>query len=169
MNGRFALALISLALLTSCVARYTVALSAAGGAPPTSPMEITTRSQAVTNPLPLHGSNYAFASIEESIGRVMATSATPWAEAHRAKNPDGWQLLVELWQAHAERRGPQVTVGLGVRLTLRSRDGNQFVAQTQAHCKQSELVDPASAAPVFYSCMTQLGRDLGGWLNGIDP
>jgi hypothetical protein len=132
-------------------------------------MEITTRSAAVTSPLPLHGSDYAFTSIEESIGHVMAAAAAPWAAAHRAKNSDGWQLLVELWQAHAERRGPQITVVLGVRLTLRSRDGNQFIAQTQAHCKQSQLVDPASAAPIFYSCMTQLGRDLGGWLNGIEP
>jgi hypothetical protein len=169
MHARSLLALLAFGLFPSCAARYTVALSAAGGAPPTSPMEITTRSAAVTSPLPLHGSNYAFASIEESVGRVMASAASPWAEQHRAKNPDGWQLLVELWQARAERHGPQITVVMGVRLTLRSRDGNQFIAQTQAHCKQSLLVDPASAAPVFYGCMTQLGRDLGGWLNGIEP
>jgi hypothetical protein len=60
-------------------------------------------------------------------------------------------------------------VNLGVRATLRNRVDNAYVAQTHAYCQEAGLVPPERGAPILYSCMAQLGRELSGWLGGIDP
>lgn len=157
-------------LLCSCV-RGVVALS--GALPPASsasvPIEVTARSSGVPSPLPMKGSCLVFAALEESLGRAVATAALPWAEAHRIERPDGWQLIVDLWRASAVARGGTVTVLLDVRATLRTREGNRYLAQTQSHCRQSALAEPADAAPVFYGCMQSLGRELSGWLGSVQP
>jgi hypothetical protein len=168
-----AVLLCSSSLFSSCAAGTVVALSAAVPitATPTGaiPMEITTRSSGVPSPLPLEGGRVVFSAVEESLGHAVATATVPWADAHRDRRPDGWQLLVDLWQARAERRGDTVAVTLGVRATLRSRVGNRYLAQTQAHCRQSMTTDAADATPVFYACMTNIGRELAGWLGGVEP
>jgi hypothetical protein len=159
--------------LPACAAPTRIALSSAipVTATPTGaiPMEVTTRSSGVQSPLPLRGSRAVFTAVEESLGHAVATAVVPWADAHRGIRPDGWQLLIDLWQAAAERRADSVSVTLGVRATLRTRAGNRYLAQTQAHCRQTLVAEAADAAPVFYSCMTAIGRELAGWLGGVEP
>jgi hypothetical protein len=43
------------------------------------------------------------------------------------------------------------------------------VTQTQVVCRDAALVSPEAGANVVWSCMTRLGRDLGGWLDGVKP
>jgi hypothetical protein len=164
---------LPLVIVSGCEAHSVVALSAAVPITATPsgaiPMEIATRSSGVRSPLPLSGGRVSYADVEESLGHAVATATVPWAEAHRGQRPDGWQLLVDLWQAAAERHGDAVTVTLGVRATLRARVGNTYLAQTQAHCRQSMVTEAADAAPVFYACMTRIGRELAGWLGGVEP
>jgi hypothetical protein len=159
--------------LPACAGPTRIALSAAIPVTTTPsgavPMEVTTRSSAVQSPLPLKGGRAVFMAVEESLGHAVATAVVPWADAHRGIRPDGWQLLVDLWQASAERRGDSVTVTLGIRATLRTRAENRYLAQTQAHCRQTMVAEPADAGPVFYSCMTAIGRELAGWLGGVEP
>jgi len=76
---------------------------------------------------------------------------------------------VELEQAHAERRHGVVSVALDVRATLRTRRGHTYLAQTQAHCHQRGSVAATAAAPLFYGCMMSIGRELAGWLGGVNP
>jgi hypothetical protein len=52
------------------------------------------------------------------------------------------------------------------RATLKTR-ANVYLAQTQVHCRQAALVDPTEAAPVFYACLNDLGRELAAWLGGV--
>lgn len=160
------------ALFTSgCAAPSLVPLLDNGGPPITRtpgrdvPLEVIThKNSMVPDPLPVRGARIAFGDVETSLGHAVASATVPWAEAHRAQRPDGWQLQVDLVQADAVARGDNVTITLGVRATLRTRVGNQYIAQTQAHCERTGSVDPRGAAPLVFDCMARLGRELGGWL-----
>ena len=137
--------------------------------PRDTPLEIVTRSSA-PDPLPLDGSRARFADLEVSLGHAVATASVAWADAHRGERPDGWQLVVELVQARAERSlDGVITVTMNTRATLRSRVGHEFLAQTQAHCKERGLSTPERAAPLFYGCMMAVGREMAGWLGGVKP
>ncbi len=90
-------------------------------APRAIPLEIVTRSSA-PDPLPLEGGRARYADLEVSLGHAVSTAAVAWADAHRGERPDGWQLLVELAQARAERSFDGfITVTLDVRATLRGK------------------------------------------------
>ncbi len=138
-------------------------------APRAIPLEIVTRSSA-PDPLPLEGGRARYADLEVSLGHAVSTAAVAWADAHRGERPDGWQLLVELAQARAERSFDGfITVTLDVRATLRARVGHTYLAQTQAHCKERGPSTAERAAPLFYGCMMAVGRELAGWLGGVQP
>lgn len=129
------------------------------------PLEIIThKNSSVADPLPVRGTHIEFGDVEAALGHAVASATVPWAEAHRAIRPDGWQLQVDLISADAEASGESITIALGVRATLRTRVGNRYIAQTQAHCKRTGAVDPRGAAPIVFDCMARVGRELGGWL-----
>jgi hypothetical protein len=164
-------AFLALACLAGGCASSLVPLLDNGGVPVTLtpprdvPLEVIThKNSSVADPLPVRGARIAFGDVEVSLGHAIASATVPWAEAHRAQRPDGWQLQVDLVQADASTRGDAITVVLGVRATLRTRVGNRYIAQTQAHCKRTASVDPKGAAPVVFDCMARVGRELGGWL-----
>jgi len=169
----FLAALLSLA--TACGGATTVPLLAQAGAPftftPPSgvPLEVVTRSTAVRDPLPVAGSDIAYSDVETTLGLAVSSAALPWADARKARRPGGWQLSIELIQAEAEQREGRLLVTLSVRATLRAREGKVYLAQTQASCRQAGLVDPGRGAPVIYSCMSRVGRDLAGWLGSVEP
>ncbi len=133
------------------------------------PLEVVTRSTAVRDPLPVEGSAVSYADIEGALGHAVSSATVPWAQAHRDKQPGGWELLVEVIQAQAEWDGDRLVVTFNTRSTLRTRVGNQYIAQTQARCREAGLTSPERGGPVVYSCMTHLGRDLAGWLGGVEP
>ncbi len=153
----------------------TVPLLTAAGIPitltPTAdvPLEVVTRSTAVRDPLPIEGSDVAYADLEGALGHAVSTATVPWANAHREPRPEGWQLTVEVIQAEAQYDGGRLVVTINTRATLRTRVGNDYIAQTQARCREAGLTTPETGGPVVYSCMTHLGRDLAGWLGGVQP
>ena len=100
---------------------------------------------------------------------AVSSAGVPWAESHQKQRPDGWQLFVELIHADAERDGTRLIVTLDVRATLRGRAGMQYLAQTQASCRQSGIVPPENGGPVVYACMQRIGRDLTSWLAAVQP
>ncbi len=132
------------------------------------PLEVVTRSS-VPEPLPLVGGDARYADLELSLGHAVTSAVTPWADEHRDVRPDGWQLLIELAHARAERSHGFVSVAINARATLRTRVGHVYLAQTQAHCLARGAAPPTGAAPVFYVCMMSLGRELAGWLGGVQP
>ena len=91
-------------------------------------------------------SDVAYADVEDARTHAMASATVPWAEAHRAQRPEGWQLFVELVQADAAYDDPRLKVVLSVRATLRTRLGRTYLAQTNAHCQQAGLVPPEQGA-----------------------
>jgi hypothetical protein len=153
----------------------TIPLLTAAGIPvsltPTAevPLEVVTRSTAVRDPLPVDGSGVAFADLEGALGHAISSAAVPWADAHRAQRPEGWQLVVEVIKAESEFSGGRLRIALDTRATLRTRVGNEYIAQTQVRCREAGLTTPEQGGPVVYSCMTHLGRDIAGWLGGVEP
>jgi hypothetical protein len=170
------LAIVLLALFASACGASTeiVPLLEAAGIPLTQPttvpLRVVTRSTAVHDPLRVRGSGVFYTDVEAALGHAIASATVPWADAHRgsATNTDGWQLFVEITNADAQYEDGRIIFSVGVRATLRARAGNVYLAQTQTSCRQGGMVGPDRGAPVMYRCMTEMGRDLEGWLEGID-
>lgn len=163
------------ALATGCGSHaQIVPLLTAAGIPltdPTSaPLRVVTRSTAVNDPLHMRGTNVEYGDIEAALGHAVASATVPWAEGHKAhpSGKDGWSLFVEVTNADAQYDDGRVIFSIGVRATLRARAGNLYLAQTQASCRQGGIVPPERGAPTMYRCMTEIGRDLAGWLDGVD-
>jgi hypothetical protein len=134
------------------------------------PLEVVSRSTAVPDPLPVRGSDIVYGDVEAALGSAVATATAPWADAHRdsvVATHGGWTVLVEIVGADAElERGGRLVVGIEARATLRTRNGNVYLGQTQLGCREGGLVSADRGAPVIYRCMMRVGRDLAGWLGG---
>jgi hypothetical protein len=164
------------ALLAGCGGSSSmVPLLTAAGVPvvqpisPEVPLEVVTRSTGVRDPLPVEGSSVTFGDVETTLGHAVSSAAVPWAQAHRAQRPEGWQITVELTQAEASFRDGRLIIGLNARATLRTRYGRTFLAQSQASCRQGAVVAVEGGAPVVFTCMEHLSRDLAGWLGQVEP
>jgi len=168
------LSLLASYLLCACGAETatTVPLLSAAGIPITTTppgdvsLEVVTRSTAVKDPLPIVGSLLSYADLEGALGHAISTATIPWADAHKTARPGGLQLVVDVVEAHAEFEAGRLKVTLTARATLRTRRDHEYIAQTQASCREAGLTDPAHGAPVVFGCMNRLGRDLAGWLGG---
>jgi hypothetical protein len=161
---------------------HIVPLLRAAGAPVTitpssaTPLEVVSRGTAVPDPLPVRGSDFVYGDLESALGLAVSSATAPWAAAHReypVALKGGWTVLVEVVGADAQLEGTgRVVVGLDVRATLRTRNGNIYLGQTQLGCHEGGLRSADQGAPVIYRCMTRIGRDLAGWLSGgvpLDP
>ena len=159
-----------------------VPLLQTSGAPITStpssatPLEVVSRGTAVPDPLPVRGSDIVYGDLEGALGIAVTTAVAPWAAAHRQfpiAKKGGWTVLVEVISADAQlESGGRVLVGMDVRATLRTRNGNIYLGQTQLGCHEGGLRSANDGAPIVYRCMTRIGRDLAGWLGGgvrLDP
>ncbi|GAC1357243.1 MAG: hypothetical protein NVS3B10_13380 [Polyangiales bacterium] len=132
------------------------------------PLEVVTKSTAVPDPLPVDGTELYYADLEPALGHAVSSATAPWAADNRDKRPAGWSLLVELTQARAEWHDGRLRIALNVRATLRTRVGNNYLAQTHANCSQAGLVPASDGAGVVFTCMQRIGRDLAGWLGGVE-
>jgi hypothetical protein len=134
------------------------------------PLEVVSRSTAVPDPLPVRGSDFVYGDVEAALGMAVSTAVAPWADSHRQDEVGvhgGWTVLVEMVGADAVlEAGGRVVVGIEVRATLRTRNGNVYLGQTQLGCREGGLVSADRGAPVVYRCMMRVGRDLAGWLGG---
>jgi hypothetical protein len=179
--GLFAIVLVASAGCGSSTPRIVPLLRAAGApltqTPPNgTPLEVVSRGTAVPDPLPVRGSDIVYGDLESALGIAVSSATAPWADSHRdypVAKRGGWTVLVEVIGADAElESGGRVVVGLDVRVTLRTRNGNIYLGQTQLGCHEGGLRSADEGAPVLYRCMTRIGRDLAGWLGGgvrLDP
>jgi hypothetical protein len=130
-------------------------------APSDPSFEVVARTASVKDPLPVSGGGgVAYADLERALGQAVLRAVHPRHDE---------TLTVELVAAEASFKDSRLSVSLVARATLRAREGNAFVTQTQVICRDAALVAPESGASVVWSCMSRLGRDLGGWLDGVKP
>jgi hypothetical protein len=183
----------ALALPTLLVTAAAVAVAGCGASTPTlvplmqsapltqtppsgTPLEVVSRGAAVPDPLPVRGSDIVYGDLESALGVAVSSATAPWAASHRdfdVAHHGGWTVVVEVIGADAElEHGGRVVVGIDVRATLRTRNGNIYLGQTSLGCHEGGLRSAAEGAPVMYRCMMRIGRDLAGWLGGgvpLDP
>jgi len=168
------LLLVGAATIASCAGGHTIPLVQTSGAPLTAtppdetPLEVVTRSTAVQDPLPVHGSTASYSELENALGVAISSATVPWAASVKGKRRGGWQLFAEIVQAYAEYNDGRLMVILSVRATMRTRVGNTYVAQVASRCHEAAIVPPERGAPVVYTCMNRIGRDLSGWLGGLE-
>jgi hypothetical protein len=138
--------------------------------PTTVPLRVVTRSTAVHDPLRMRGTNVVYGDVEAALGHAISSATVPWANGHRGHptSRDGWQLFVEVINADAWYEDGRAVFSIGVRATLRARAGNVYLAQTQTSCRQGGISPPEKGAATMYRCMMEIGRDLAGWLDGVD-
>jgi hypothetical protein len=122
--------------------------------------EVVARVAGAKDPLPVSGTDLAYADLETALDQAVLRVVPP-----RHENI----LTVELVAADAQYVNTRLSVSLVVRATLRTRLGNAFVAQRQFICRDGAIVAPEAGARVMWSCMTRLGHDLGGWLADLTP
>jgi hypothetical protein len=152
-----------------------VALLRAAGVPVTytppreTPLEIVTRGTAVKDPLVVAGTRVSYTDVESALGHAITTATVGWAEDHAGARSGGFELSVELVEAKAEYDEGRLVVTMNTRATLRTRQEHDYLAQTQVPCRQAGLLEADLGAPVIYSCMSRIGRDLASWLGGIQP
>lgn len=125
-----------------------------------STFEVVARVAGAKDPLPVAGSEIAYADLETALDQAVLRVVPP-----RHDNI----LTVELVAADAQYVNTRLSVSLVVRATLRTRLGNTFVAQREFLCRDGAIVSPEAGARVIWSCMTRLGQDLGGWLADLSP
>jgi hypothetical protein len=158
-------------LLFAGCSTHVVPLLHPGPIPPPPPgalFEVTTRLSGGADPLPVGGTNVAYTETQRLLGETVGSILAPWAARNETKRPSGWQLLLELTRSQAEMRSGRLFVALGVRATLRARERQLALAQTQVRCDQSEIIDAESGTPVISHCVEQVARELRGWLDGLE-
>jgi hypothetical protein len=127
-------------------------------APADPTFEVVARIAGARDPLPVGGTHVSFADLETALNRAVLRAVRPRHDS---------VLTVELIHADATYSNTRLSVVLVVRATLRTRYGDEFVAQKQVICRDGAIIAPDQGAAVIWSCMTRLGQDLGGWLDGL--
>ena len=151
--------------LCSCSAKVVQVMpdrlaTGATSAPADPTFEIVARVAGVHDPLPVSGAEVAYSDLEHTFAQAIVRAVAPRHDS---------VLTVELIGGDASYDSARVAVTLLARATLRSRVGNQFIAQTQVACRDGAIVPPQEGGRVVWSCMTRLGKDLSGWLEGLPP
>ena len=118
----------------------------------------------------MRGSDAAYSDVESALGYAISSATVPWASQHQSHpaSQGGWELFVEVTGADARYDEGRVIFSVAVRATLRARAGNVYLAQTQASCRQGGIALPDKGGPVMYKCMMEIGREINGWLEGVD-
>jgi hypothetical protein len=132
-----------------------------GGFSATDPtFEVVPRLAGARDPLPVGGSDVAFADLSRALGHAVLRAVAPYHDG---------VLTVELVRADADYNSARLSVSLVVRATLRRRVGNDFIATTTSVCHDGAIADPEAGAPVLWSCMARIGRELAGWIADVPP
>jgi hypothetical protein len=119
--------------------------------------EVITQLASAHDPLPVVGGDVEYADLERSLAEAVVHAVVPKHDS---------VLTVELVRADASYDHGRISVSLVVRGTLRTRLG-EFIAQTQSVCRDGAIVTPEMGTRVMWSCMSRIGKDLAGWLDGL--
>src|SRR5690349_786707 len=127
----------------------------ASAAPNDPTFEVVARTVGVKDPLPVNGAGVSYGELETALAQAILRAVKPHHDS---------VLTIELVGAEADYARERLSVSFVVRATLRAKNGNAFIGQTQAVCRDGEIIAPERGATVVWSCMTRLGQDIGGWL-----
>ena len=140
-------------LAMRCATPTMVPLLSAAGIPVTQtpradiPLEVLTRSTGVRDPLPVDGSRFTYGDVETALGHAISSATVPWADVHKQRRPEGWQLSVEMIAADASYSDGRLIVTLGVRATLRTRVARTYLPKPRRTAASQGLFPPSGEPP----------------------
>jgi hypothetical protein len=124
-------------------------------------LEVVTQSSEASDPLPVSGAGVSYGDLESSLRHAVITAATPWAG-------EPWRISLDIIAAEAEMKERRLQVSIGVRATLRAKNGNGYLGQTEVACRDAATVAADRGEGVFRSCLVQLASALSGWLGSVE-
>jgi len=77
-------------------------------------------------------------------------------------------MRIALGQGTATATATDTTVELSVLVTLSAAEGQRYLAQTRAYCRERTRAQEAPARAA-YACLASLSHDIAGWLEGVSP
>ena len=163
-------------LVTGCEgSRQIVPLLSTAGVPltpPTTvPLRVVTRSTAVHDPLPMRGSDVAYGDVEAALGHAISSATVPWARRStgrtRRARTAGSSSSRSPTPTRATTTGASSSRSACAPRCARARATSTSRRRRRAAGKVASS-PPDKGAPVMYSCMMEIGRDLDGWLDGVD-
>ncbi|HEX3777661.1 MAG TPA: hypothetical protein VHV51_24495 [Polyangiaceae bacterium] len=132
------------------------------------PLRVAVDATSTHLPLAVSGASVSYGDVDralaQSIEHALSTTKRELAES----DAHALGLSIELVDAHAEYTRDRLVVRMGVRATLRQSSGNVYLAQTHAHASASAMTSAERGAPVVLECADSIGRQLSGWLAGMD-
>jgi hypothetical protein len=144
-----------------------VPVPATAGAPP---LEIVVSLAGGPYRVPVQNTFFAYDGLTEATRRYVAAATAPWATRHAHARPGGWEMAVEITRANAWAHvGGRMGVELETRVTLRGIVGRLHLGQTTGYCQVAGALGDDAGVSVVYECLERMGRDLAGWLEGIEP
>jgi hypothetical protein len=164
------LVIITVALAICCCTSRTISVlngQAVLRAPSASALYVDVAVASVRLPLEVSGGSIAYRDVDLALSRSLERALAPQL-AQLTDKRQHLALQVELVEARAEYAHERLIVELGVRATLRDRQGNVYLAQSHAHHAASLTVAPEQGAPAVLECTDAIGSDLAGWLAGVD-
>jgi hypothetical protein len=154
------------ALFSACGGAVVVPLRSASAAQPThalqqGALEVVTQSSEISDPLPVSGGGVSYGDLESSLRHAVMAAATPWAA-------ESWRISLDIIAAEAQMKERRLQVSIGVRATLRAKNGNAYLGQTEVACRDAATVAADRGQEVFRSCLIQLAGALSGWLGSVE-
>jgi hypothetical protein len=124
-------------------------------------LEVVTQSSEASDPLPVEGAGVAYGDLEASLRHAVLAAAAPWAA-------ESWRVSLDIISAEAQHAERRLQVSIGVRATLRAKNGNGYLGQTEVACRDSATVPADRGQEVFRSCLMQLAGAVSGWLGSVE-
>jgi hypothetical protein len=155
--------------LGSCAAEKSVLISPVpGGAHPfvtRSPdrVQVKVDASSVKIPLVVSGAHTRYVDLDVALETALVQALATGANDLPARSPQDYRLLVELIEARAEYSEGRLLVQLSVRATLKQNQGNDYVAQTHAHVRQTGLLGTDDGLSVVLDAVGTVVSQLRGW------
>jgi hypothetical protein len=132
-------------------------------------LEVTSSASSGADPLQVSGLDLAFDGLAKASAEYAAAASSGWAERHRHARPTGWEMSLEVIRGQAVATRGHLAIALESRVTVSSKAGHEHLGQTLAFCKVSEPLAGNEPARIVYLCIEQMSRNIGNWLEGLQP
>jgi hypothetical protein len=132
------------------------------------PLRVAVDTTSAQLPLAVSGASIAYGDVDQALTCAVERALEPTLRELARRHAQQLGLSVELLEARAASTHDGLIVRLAVRATLRENAGNVYLAQTHAHANASAAVPAERGAQVVLDCTDSIGRQLSGWLAGMD-
>jgi len=120
-------------------------------------------------PLRVAGGSLAFVDVDHALAIAIERALSSIKQALSIGSAVSYLLQVELLEARAEQTGDRIVVELVARVTLRTKSGNVYVAQTHSHARNAGAMDARTPRTPSASVTESIASQLQGWISDALP